>query len=131
MTAWYEKNSIAARAYSAAYYKRNSVRIAARKRSHYRNNRDKARAYDLKHRYNLSIEEYIAILESQGGVCPGCGAEDPNQVDHDHSCCSGEKSCGKCVRGILCHRCNKGLGLLRDSPEVLNALAGYVVRKRG
>lgn len=47
-------------------------------------------------------------------------------VDHDHSCCPGRRSCGKCVRGVLCHRCNQGLGLFRDNPAYLEAAADYL-----
>jgi len=38
----------------------------------------------------------------------------PNQ-DHDHVCCSGKKSCGKCLRGLLCHGCNTKLGALENN----------------
>jgi hypothetical protein len=37
----------------------------------------------------------------------------PFCVDHDHTCCPGEYTCGKCVRGLLCDDCNKKL---HDSP---------------
>lgn len=47
-------------------------------------------------------------------------------VDHDHTCCPGNKSCGKCVRGVLCPKCNWGLGHFRDNPAYLRAAANYL-----
>jgi hypothetical protein len=44
-------------------------------------------------------------------------------VDHDHSCCRGVRSCGKCVRGIACEPCNKGIGAFGDDPERLMRVA--------
>lgn len=69
--------------------------------------------------YNLSPERYTRLLERFGGLCWICRYRKGRQVDHDHKCCSGKTSCGKCVRGILCGPCNKFLGFIRDRPEVL------------
>src|ERR1044072_5080 len=63
--------------------------------------------------------------------CQVCGrtAEEsgrPLHVDHDHTCCSQRKTCGKCVRGILCHGCNTSLGGLGNDPERARKLADYI-----
>jgi Recombination endonuclease VII len=63
------------------------------------------------------------------GLCALCGKRDKNRSlcsDHDHSCCAGTKSCGKCTRDFLCQKCNQGIGFLLDSPELLRAAAIYV-----
>jgi hypothetical protein len=61
------------------------------------------REYALRRRFNISLEEYEKILESQGRVCALCGKECSTgvrlAVDHDHE--SGH------VRGLLCTRCNR------------------------
>ena len=64
-------------------------------------------------KYKMTGRDYAALLSQQGGVCRLCqeppGAE-PLHVDHDHSCCATKKTCGRCVRGLLCRRCNTLLG---------------------
>jgi hypothetical protein len=81
-------------------------------------------------RYNLTIEDYQRLLEKQGGVCAICGGPPtPGRnyhVDHDHACCPGDRSCGKCVRGLLCDGCNTALGLFRDRQHVLVRAANYI-----
>jgi hypothetical protein len=89
-----------------------------------------ARKSVVKVRYNLSWEEYTDLFMSQDEACAVCGAEESGgagwHVDHDHGCCPGKKSCGKCVRGILCHACNTGLGNAKDSIEILRAMIAYL-----
>lgn len=69
--------------------------------------------------YNLTPEQYQALTERYNGMCWMCRKRKGRQVDHDHKCCKGKTSCGKCVRGILCGPCNKFLGLIGDSIEIL------------
>ena len=81
----------------------------------------------LKLKYHLSSEQFDQMVIDQGGVCAICQKPPiPNKknlgrlsVDHDHSCCPGTKTCGQCVRFLLCDLCNKGLGAFRDDPNLL------------
>lgn len=57
------------------------------------------------------------------GVPPG---ERALHIDHDHSCCAGYGSCGKCVRGLLCMACNNAIGLMRDDVERLRSAIKYL-----
>lgn len=80
------------------------------------------------HLYGISLAQYDALLLKQSGGCAICGEQCSSgrrlAVDHDHACCPGMKTCGKCVRGLLCGQCNQGIGKLRDSPRLLvNAIA--------
>lgn len=47
-------------------------------------------------------------------------------VDHDHNCCPGNFSCGKCIRGLICRHCNWALGAVRDRADVAMSLASYL-----
>lgn len=64
--------------------------------------------------------------------CEVCGGAENLHFDHDHSCCTttrtSSKTCGACLRGRLCASCNTALGLMRDDPKLLRALAGYMER---
>lgn len=82
--------------------------------------------------YNLDEITYQAILLAQNYRCAICHfpffGEAPC-VDHDHFCCPGAKSCGKCIRGLLCNPCNTAVGLLEDDPDILYSAARYLSRK--
>lgn len=88
----------------------------------------KRRIYNLKHRYNLTEEQYNQLLVSQNNTCGICKNvfTDTPRVDHDHSCCPGIYSCGKCIRGLLCDNCNKAISLLNDNPDYLISGAQYL-----
>ena len=79
----------------------------------------------LKHRHKLSIEEYNNKLYEQNGQCAICGSETSghkNQprllVDHCHRT-------GK-IRGLLCDKCNRGMGQFDDNPELLILAIEYL-----
>jgi hypothetical protein len=67
--------------------------------------------------YGLTLEELRAVL-ARGCYAPGC-MEGKNglvglHIDHDHFCCPGRRSCGKCVRGALCQTHNVALGYIEQ-----------------
>lgn len=80
--------------------------------------------------YNVTKEWYQAAYKRQDGRCAICGDETPLFVDHDHECCPGARSCGLCVRGLICRSCNTGLGNFRDDPDLLDNAATYVIENQ-
>jgi hypothetical protein len=79
----------------------------------------------------LSKDEVLQLLRKE--KCEICETEtSPNKggfhIDHDHSCCPNKKSCGKCVRGLLCQKCNSVIGFANDDPEILKAAISYLER---
>jgi hypothetical protein len=80
--------------------------------------------------YCITPERYTELLDAQRGVCALCARPERAgrdlAVDHDHRCCPGSRSCGGCVRGLLCGRCNVGLGRFGDSGEKLGAAVRYL-----
>lgn len=113
-----------------------SAKGKARRVAYYQANREAHAARNLKEKSNLTPEQYEEMLAQQGGTCAICGGTDPAgrwgaygrfHVDHDHACCPGKSSCGRCIRGLLCGKCNIGLGSFGDDPQVLVAAAAYLM----
>lgn len=97
------------------------------------NNRPRIISYDRKAKYKITQEQFDALFLSQGSKCAICGRQDSGwkgrwHLDHDHSCCDGAKSCGKCIRGILCQPCNLLLARAKDSVETLAGAIKYLSR---
>ena len=87
------------------------------------------RRSNLKRFYKMTLEDYDRMHKVQDGRCAICRRPETYKrlgkvmnlsVDHNHI--TGE------VRGLLCHACNRGVGLLRDSADTLLAAAAYVRR---
>ena len=85
-------------------------------------------------RYGITPEQVEEMSTAQDHRCAICrmhfGQERKRHIDHDHSCCPGGGSCGKCVRALLCASCNHGLGKFLDSPELLRSAAAYLEKHR-
>jgi len=79
---------------------------------------DELRKNMLRIKYLITLEEYN---ERTADGCELCGkkTERSYHVDHDHKCCEGQITCGKCVRGIICSQCNQAVdkmesGVMRE-----------------
>lgn len=101
-------------------------------REYMRNRMDKEgrRNEYLLRQHKITSDQYESMLASQNGQCAICGTEPPKgahlHVDHDHSCCSGKRSCGRCIRGLLCDPCNTGLARFRDNRDNLLKAVAYL-----
>ncbi|MFE2073715.1 endonuclease VII domain-containing protein [Streptomyces misionensis] len=89
----------------------------------------------LRRNYGITVDQYDSMLAAQGGGCAICGTV-PGEgtslhVDHDHACCPDrKKSCGGCLRGLLCEDCNRVLGMFRDDPARFESAITYLARGR-
>jgi hypothetical protein len=86
----------------------------------HRESRESRKKSNRKYRiasYGLAQEDFDLLLNFQGYACGMCRKPFEEgqliHVDHDHACCQKKnRSCGKCVRGLLCHACNIALGYI-------------------
>ena len=98
---------------------------ASQEKKYRANNRGHYRALEFAKemkKYGTTVEWYRDKLIEQCGVCVICnhlshhhGTLQRLQVDHSHACCNIKtKSCGKCLRGLLCADCNIRLAPVED-----------------
>ena len=91
----------------------------------------KKRNENLKRCYGITLNEYNEMLEKQNGKCAICGTTETKgrksgrgggadvfAVDHCHD--TGD------VRGLLCHSCNRALGLVGDNTQILQSMIEYL-----
>lgn len=110
------------------YYQANIERLRIegvrkqRERREARLDHETRRRRDLRKKYGITVEDWDRLHDLQLGRCAICHlplAEVTKVcVDHDHVTGA--------VRGLLCTRCNQGLGYFQDSSEMLLSAARYI-----
>lgn len=110
--------------------RRNPTKYAEQKRRYQQDPvyREKKRVSDragyLRRKYGLSVSDYEFLAASQGGVCAVCGKADQSglHIDHAHD--------SRRIRGLLCGKCNKAIGLFDERPELFAEAARYLERNQ-
>ncbi len=79
-------------------------------------------------KYGIEPEDYIIMLKEQEYKCKICKTKTTKRlcIDHDHSCCTDNNSCGKCIRGLICFDCNVALGMIKDNINTLQSMIEYL-----
>jgi hypothetical protein len=117
-----ERNKEYRSKYIEQYNIDNKTSLTEYRKIHYNNRKLIVRDYQLQRKYNISLDEYNKILESQNNVCFICKKPEQKQtnlaVDHCHTT-------GK-VRGLLCTKCNTTIGLMDESIENLQSAINYL-----
>lgn len=152
----YSQCKVCVSEYTRSYYVKNQEELIAKTKRWHHANPEKRKAKDLRWRaanrekhleikrtswakyprthrncrykkhYGITIEEYEAMVVAQNGKCAICESDNHRSrkgvgswpVDHNHKT-------GK-VRGLLCYKCNSGVGQFDDDPEMLIKAAAYL-----
>ncbi len=85
------------------------------------------RNHELIRTYGIDIIQYNNLFEAQGGCCGICSRHQselkrPLDVDHDHNTGA--------IRGLLCSKCNTGVGLFHDRTYLLSRALNYLQRSK-
>ncbi len=99
-------------AYQREYYARSGW---------YKRNPELAMDRDRLKKYGVTPEQYRAMMNAQDAKCAICGNEGQGRklgVDHNHETGS--------TRSLLCNRCNAGLGLFVENPDIMRKAIQYL-----
>lgn len=125
----YQKNKEKYIEYSRQYRLNNKEKVKLSRQLYGIKNKDRVKNQILKQKFNIRIDQYKNMFSSQNGLCKICQQPETIKarncdyikalsVDHCHKT-------GK-IRGLLCDRCNKGIGYLKDSIELLQNAIRYL-----
>lgn len=127
---WNERNRERTRENTRRYKLNNPDKVKAWKKQWKLNNPGKAAWFQLKcerrkagAKLDWTYEEYVARIEKQGNKCAICKLPERIKgislsIDHCHET-------GR-VRGLLCGRCNRGIGMFKDNVKALRAAIIYL-----
>ena len=99
------------REYGKKWLEENGDKNIVYCRRYYKENKQKWREREYKKKYNMTLQEFDALLLSQNNKCPICDTalKSTRQMHVDHHHESGMR------RQILCSKCNTALGLLNEN----------------
>ena len=89
---------------------------------YYQKNKDIFHHKYLMRTYGITKEAYDTMMTLQNGVCAICEGryDDKKKLAIDHCHDTGT------IRGLLCNKCNRGLGMFEDDPTLLNKAVEYL-----
>lgn len=138
---YYEKNKKKIKRQSHDYYQKNKKKISDKFKNLSRKERDelnekvrkrrkadpeKFHAIQLRYDYNLSLEKYKELCKNQKDCCAICKKHKTKLKDRGSRLCVDHcHKTGK-IRGLLCQKCNRALGLFDDNKKSLNSAIKYL-----
>ena len=104
------------------YKNENSARAAKWNRENKERRAPTIQKNNYKKRYGLTIEQKQAMIDAQDGKCAICKSD----LETTHNVCVDHCHKTNKIRGILCRKCNLGIGHLNDSPQILKSAQMYL-----
>ena len=128
--------------YQKDYYQENKEKVKVQRKAYYQENKDKAKAYyqenkekvkavtvnnKYKRMYGITLEQKMEMIINQDSKCVICGEP---FLESENTCIDHSHKTGK-IRGILCRKCNAGLGQFRDDINILRNALEYLEKNGG
>ncbi len=130
-TTWKKAHPEKRKEYWRRYYDKHKDEVNAKSRAWAAANPEAARKAQRRNqvrRYGLTLDDFDSLVARQHNRCAICAMPGDQtthgvlDVDHDHAT--------GFVRGLICHNCNRAIGMMCDDAERLTAAANYLLRCR-
>ena len=119
---WKTENKASVMIARKVYYEKNKEDSLRYSRKRYAENPLRSKDMRLRRIFGITLSQYEDMFRLQNGGCAICHKQNLNgrrlAVDHNHATGT--------VRGLLCHKCNVGLGHFFDNAEAIRAAADYL-----
>jgi hypothetical protein len=120
---WHADNPDKRKEQKRRHYEKHKDRIDQRAKDWYENNKERHVHNALLRKYGVTLEQYNLLRAQQDFRCAICNDHEDSVgkkmfVDHDHVT-------GK-IRKLLCTKCNVGIGMLKDSADIMERAAKYI-----
>jgi hypothetical protein len=120
---YYQENKEKIYEHQKQYNETHKERRVGEAKRYYHKHREEEGYRGLRNLYSITKEQYDEMFMKQNGCCAICGIHHTSltkklYVDHDHDT--------KELRGLLCNKCNLGLGLFRDDVSLLQKATDYL-----
>lgn len=121
---YYHKNPELMKEQSKKRYETNKEKILKQHKKWQNKNVGIMRVYSWKVRgVDITYPQYVKMFNEQNGECKICKVKSHTlkkglAVDHSHITDE--------IRGLLCGKCNRGIGMFNDNPALLQIASHYV-----
>lgn len=112
---WREDNPEKAKEMDYKTSTKNAERRNITGKAWYKRNPDRSKHNHLMREYGISLDDYNKLLVIQQDKCAICGT---HKSLHDKGLCVDHCHVTGKVRGLLCLKCNRGIGFLKDDSEL-------------
>jgi hypothetical protein len=111
------------------YYLNHRDKILTKSRQWMLNNKDRFLHNQYMIKYGISYIEYCELSEKQNHICAICGLPETRKHSSGKLYALAVDHCHKTgiIRKLLCARCNKTLGLIKDSIAIVDKIKAYLV----
>jgi hypothetical protein len=120
---YYNSHKTKLSAYGKQYYARHKTELTAYGKKYYIDHKVDNQEYHLRRTFGIALDEYNQVFAKQEGKCAICGryqSEFKRAFDVDHNHETGT------VRGLLCSKCNMGIGYFNDDVTLLSDAIQYL-----